>query len=183
MAKVGTGLDPEEWQGLRDSGHRMLDDMFDHLETLRDQKVWQASTPEARADFAAPLPEGPTPLDAVHETFLGSVLPYHGGNLHPGFMGWVQGGGTAVGMLAEMLAGGLNANLGGRDHMPIAVERQITGWMRDIFGFPAGAEGIFLSGASQANFVAILLARTARARARGAARGAGGSAAGGLCLG
>ena len=43
-----------------------------------------------------------------------------GGNLHPGFMGWVQGGGTVAGMLAEMLAGGLNANLGGRDHSAIA---------------------------------------------------------------
>ena len=28
-------------------------------------------------------------------------------------------------MLGEMLAAGLNANLGGRDHMPIEVERQI----------------------------------------------------------
>ena len=45
-------------------------------------------------------------------------------------MGWVHGGGTAVGMLAEMLAAGLNANLGGRDHMPIEVERQIVEWMR-----------------------------------------------------
>ena len=36
---------------------------------------------------------------------------------------------TAVGMLAEMLAAGLNANLGGRDHMPIEVERQIARWM------------------------------------------------------
>ncbi len=29
-------------------------------------------------------------------------------------------------MLAEMLAGGLNANLGGREQMPIVVERQIV---------------------------------------------------------
>ena len=36
----------------------------------------------------------------------------------------------AVGMLAEMLAAGLNANLGGRDHMPIEVERQIVEWTR-----------------------------------------------------
>jgi len=32
------------------------------------------------------------------------VLPYAVGNAHPGFMGWVHGGGTPVGMLTEMLA-------------------------------------------------------------------------------
>jgi hypothetical protein len=43
-------------------------------------------------------------------------------------MGWVHGGGSVAGMLAEMLAGGLNANLGGRDHIPMEVERQVTEW-------------------------------------------------------
>ena len=64
------------------------------------------------------------------------VLPYAVGNAHPGFMGWVHGGGTPVGMLAEMLAAGLNANLGGRDQMPIEVERQVLQWVRELFGFP-----------------------------------------------
>ena len=87
-------------------------------------------------------------------------MPYATGNVHPGFMGWVHGGGTAVGMLAEMLAAGLNANLGGRDHMPIEVERQIVEWMREMFGFPAGASGIFVTGTSMANLMAVLVART-----------------------
>jgi glutamate/tyrosine decarboxylase-like PLP-dependent enzyme len=62
-------------------------------------------------------------------------------------------------MLAEMLAGGLNANLGGRDHMPIEVERQVTDWARQWFGFPQGASGLFLTGASMANFLGVLIAR------------------------
>ncbi len=75
-------------------------------------------------------------------------------------MGWVQGGGNAVGMLAELLAAGLNANLGGRDHIPIDVERQIVEWTRDMFGFPPGAGGIFVTGTSMANLLAVLVART-----------------------
>jgi aromatic-L-amino-acid/L-tryptophan decarboxylase len=63
-------------------------------------------------------------------------------------------------MLAEMLAAGLNANLGGRDHAPIEVERQITRWMRDLFGFPEGASGLFVTGTSMANFMGVLVART-----------------------
>jgi aromatic-L-amino-acid decarboxylase len=72
----------------------------------------------------------------------------------------VHGGGTAVGMLAEMLAAGLNANLGGRDHIPVEVERQIVEWTRQMFGFPKGASGIFVTGTSMANLMAVLIART-----------------------
>ena len=72
---------------------------------------------------------------------MDNVLPYAVGNVHPRFMGWVHGGGTVVGMLAEMLAAGLNANLAGRDQMPLEVERQIVLWMRDLFGLPHPGTG------------------------------------------
>jgi glutamate/tyrosine decarboxylase-like PLP-dependent enzyme len=89
------------------------------------------------------------------------VLPYAQGNVHPGFMGWVNGGGTPVGMVAEMLAAGLNSNLGGRDHIPIEVERQVTRWVAELFGFPESASGLFVTGTSMANLVAVLIARDA----------------------
>ena len=41
-ANIATSLDPPDWREIRCDGHRMLDDMFDHLETLRDQPVWRA---------------------------------------------------------------------------------------------------------------------------------------------
>ena len=96
-----------------------------------------------RAQFREQLPQRPSNLADVYRAFTDFVMPYTTGNVHPGFMGWVHGGGSPVGMLAEMLAAGLNANLGGRDHMPIEVERQIVEWTRQMFGFPAGASGIF----------------------------------------
>ncbi len=159
-----TTLDSADWPSLRAQAHRMLDDMLDHLQTLDAQPVWQAPPPAARAAMAGPLPLGPTDLVDTHAIFRETILPYSSGNLHSGFMGWVQGAGTPVGMLAEMLAGGLNANCGGRDHMGIAVERQIVAWMREVFGFPACADGLFLTGTSQANFVALLIARTRACR-------------------
>ena len=99
------------------------------------------------------------------------ILPYAAGNVHPGFMGWVHGGGTPVGMLAEMLAAGLNANLGGRDHVPIEVERQMVRWMQRIFGFPESATGLFVTGTSMANLIGVLIARDTESGLRGAARG------------
>ncbi len=66
-----------------------------------------------------------TDLSDVYRTYTEIVQPYTLGNIHPGFMGWVQGGGTVVGMLSEMLIGGLNANLGGRDQSPSKWKRKL----------------------------------------------------------
>ena len=154
-------LDTADWQDLRAQSHRMLDDMLDYAAGIRDRPVWQPMDPAVRAVFRADLPQDPTDLSQVYQDFQKYVLPYAVGNVHPGFMGWVHGGGTPVGMLAEMLAGGLNANCGGRDHAPIEVERQIVDWSRRLFGFPAGASGLFVTGSSMANFIALLVARRA----------------------
>lgn len=139
----------------------MLDDMFDYLEKIRDRPVWQPIPPTARVSFRQPLCTAPTDLAIVHEIFMRDVLPYSVGNAHPGFMGWIHGGGTPVGMLAEMLAAGLNANLGGRDQIPVEVERQVVQWMRELFNFPESASGLFLTGTSMANLIGVLVARTA----------------------
>lgn len=154
-------LDPADWTATRALGHRMLDDMFDYVEHIRDRPVWQPIPSCVRREFSAGLPSGPTDMADVYREFTEFILPFSSGNVHPGFMGWVQGGGSVAGMLAEMLAGGLNANLGGRDHVPIEVERQITEWVRGIFGFPEGASGLFVTGTSIANFTALLIARNA----------------------
>jgi glutamate/tyrosine decarboxylase-like PLP-dependent enzyme len=154
-------LDPTHWPSFRAQGHQMLDDMFDYLEAIRERPVWQPMPDSVRTGFRNPLPMAPSELSAVHQEFLENVLPYSNGNVHPGFMGWVHGGGNAVGMLAEMLAAGLNANLGGRDHSALEVERQILQWMRRLFGFPATASGLFVPGTSMANLIAVLVARDA----------------------
>src|SRR2546427_990159 len=107
------------------------------------------------------MPQKQTDLSAAHEIFMHDILPFAVGNAHPRFMGWVHGGGTAVGMLAEMLAAGLNANLGGRDQIPIEVERQVSEWIRALFGFPDSATGLFVTGTSMANLIGVLVARTA----------------------
>ena len=147
----GVTLDPADWESVRAQAHRMLDDMLDYTEHVRSRPVWQPIPDSVRARFRSDMPCAPSELADVYDEFSQFILPYATGNVHPGFMGWVHGGGTVTGMLAEMLAAGLNANLGGRDHMPIEVERQITEWVRQMFGFPAGASGLFVTGTSMAN--------------------------------
>src|SRR6185437_16760634 len=100
-------LDPRDWKELRAQGHRMLDDMIDYIATIRERPVWQPIPDVVRAEFRKALPRAPSDLADVYRDFTDFVVPYATGNVHPGFMGWVHGGGSAVGMLAEMLAAGL----------------------------------------------------------------------------
>jgi glutamate/tyrosine decarboxylase-like PLP-dependent enzyme len=152
-------LDPEDWSGLRALGHKMMDDMIDHLATLRERPVWQPMPPPVRASFTAPLPATGTAPEALYETFTHTIQPYVTGNTHPRFMGWVHGGGNPVSMLAELLAGAMNANCGGRDHVGIAVERQVIAWAAQMLGLPEATSGVLLTGSSMANFIAVLCAR------------------------
>ena len=155
-----TSLDPQDWDALRVQAHRMLDDMIDHVAGLGEGPVRRPIPDSIRGRFRAALPTKPAALADVHQEFVDLILPYGVGNGHPRFMGWVHGGGTVEGMLAEMLAAGLNANLGGRDQIPIEVERQVSRWMADLFGFPETASGLFVTGTSMANLIAVVIART-----------------------
>jgi aromatic-L-amino-acid decarboxylase len=158
---VEESLDPRDWGEFRAQAHRMLDDILTYTERIRERPVWQESPAEVREGFREKLPRKPVELAMLHERFLAGILPYAVGNAHPGFFGWVHGGGTPVGMLAEMLAAGLNANVAGRNQVPVLVERQVVEWMRELFGFPTGAGGVLVTGSSAANLMGVLVARAA----------------------
>ena len=156
-------LDPEDWAGLRALGHRMLDDMFAYLETVRERPAWQPMPPEVQQAFQAPLPHEPQPAEAVYEELVRNILPYPFGNIHPRFWGWVIGTGTPVGVLAEMVAATMNPNLGGGDHAANRVELQVVDWCKEMLGFPPEASGLLVSGGSMANLIGLAVARSARA--------------------
>lgn len=156
------GLDPDDWSDLRRLGHRMVDDMIDHLRDRRETKLWRPMPAEIRSALRdAPLPREGRDPGALYDEFRTLVVPYANGNTHPGFMGWVHGGGTAIGMLAELLAAGLNSNLGGRDHAAIEIERRVIAWSAEMLGMPPESSGLLVTGSSAANMIAVLVASRA----------------------
>lgn len=155
-----TRLDPADWEDFRARAHAALDSMIDYQRDIRARKVWTAPPPDVRAKFRAPLPRHETPLGSALAEFETSIKPYATGNQHPAFMAYVHGAGTPFGMVAEMLAAGLNANCGGRDHIGLEVERQITRWSAEMFGLPPDSSGLCVTGSSLANFLGVLVART-----------------------
>ncbi len=167
-------LDPEDWTELRALGHRVLDDMFDYVAQVREGPVWQSMPDSVRQSFQSPLPHAPADPAAIYDEVQRHVTPYATGNVHPGFMGWVHGGGNPVGMLAELIAAGLNANLGGRDHAPIEMERQVIRWAAEMAGMPAQTSGLLVTGSSMANLIAVLVAHRAAFGAVVRGQGVGG---------
>jgi glutamate/tyrosine decarboxylase-like PLP-dependent enzyme len=115
------------------------------------------------AYFRQPVPREPKPVEDVYREFKTYVLPYPKGNIHPRFWAYVEGTGTATGMLADMLASGMNPNTAGGNHIAGYVEQQVVDWCKEAMGFPVEASGLLLSGGSMANLTALAVARQAKA--------------------
>lgn len=161
VASAAETLDPQDWEEFSRVSHQALDMMIDYLRGVAQRPVWSETPSDVRENFRAPLPRLGRDFEEVLDDFQDKILPYGVGNGHPLFLGWVHGAGTPYGMIAEMLAAGLNANCGGRNHVAIDVERQVALWASEMFGYPAGATGLFVTGTSMANFLALLVARDA----------------------
>ena len=156
----------DDWAALRALGHRMLDDMLDLQSSLTHRPAWEELPPLARRLFDEPAPIEGIGADAAYALFRSHIVPYGNGNWHPRFFGWVQGQGTPLAMLAEMLAAGMNPHLAGFNQAPPLVERQVVGWLATLMGIP-GAGGLLVTGGTAANTHALGVARYAAVRARG----------------
>ncbi len=152
-------LDPENWSEVRRLGHELLDDLIDHLSTVGERSAWTPVPSEVKTRLGAPAAKHPTDLADVLADLKRDILPYATGNIHPRFFGWVHGTGTVEGALAELVAGFMNCNVGGREHAAVYVERQVIGWLADLFGFPADCSGLLVSGTSVATILGLAVAR------------------------
>jgi glutamate/tyrosine decarboxylase-like PLP-dependent enzyme len=156
-----TSLDPADWEAFRALVHQAVDDAVDFLATIRERPAWQPVPDAVRDALREPLPRTGEPLEASYARFRELILPYATGNLHPRFFGWVHGAGTPAGALAEFLAGVMNANVGGREHAAVYVERAVVAWFGELFGFPPAGSGLLTTGTSMGNLLAICAARDA----------------------
>jgi aromatic-L-amino-acid decarboxylase len=156
-------LDPvgaAAWDDFRSLAHRMVDDMLDHLSTLDEQPAWRPLPDTVRRALGSePLPIGGVGAEAAYDDFKTHVLRYTTGNVHPRFWGWVQGNGTVLGMMAAMLAAGMNSIVAGFDQSSALVEHRVLAWLAELMGFPPDASGLFVSGTSTGSTLALAVAR------------------------
>jgi aromatic-L-amino-acid decarboxylase len=157
-------LDPADWTAFRALAHRMVDDSLDFLATLGERPPWRPMPAGVReAITAEPLPRAPQSAERAYDDFVTNVLPFTNGNRHPRFWGWIQGNGTPLGMMADMLAAGMNPHCAGLDQAPKLVELQVIAWLAELMGFPRDSSGLLVSGGTMANVLGLAVARHARA--------------------
>lgn len=152
-------LDPQDWRAVRELGHRMVDDMMNYLQTIREQPAWRPIPSVVKESLKQSLPLAPQGDEKTYQDFLENILPYPHGNIHPRYWGFVNGTGSALGMLSEMLAATMNPNCGGADHSAIYVEQQVLTWCKEMLGYAPQASGILVSGGSMANLMGLAIAR------------------------
>ncbi|MEZ4824948.1 MAG: aminotransferase class V-fold PLP-dependent enzyme [Bacteroidia bacterium] len=154
-------LEPEDWAHMRRLGHQMIDDMMDFLEGINDQPSWRPIPEEVKQKLNQDLPQLPTAAEEVYQEFKQYILPYPKGNIHPRFFSWIQGTGTAIGALSDMLASAMNPNVTIGEHAAMYVDQQVVNWCKQMLNYPASASGMLVSGGSMANITSLAVARNA----------------------
>ncbi len=158
-------------------GDLAVDLWVELLERLRDLPVARLEPAETvEAETRLPIPAAPMPLEELAEALRPLLFDHAVYAGHPGFLAYISGAGTVPGAAADLLAAGLNANVGGWSLAPGAseFERHLCGWFAERFGLPAGSGGLTTSGGAASNMTALKAARDAagqdvRARGIGAA--------------
>ena len=161
--EVEETLDPADWGEFRRFAHGVIDDTVGWLATLRERAAWTEMPEAVRASFDEPLPMEGAGAERAYAEFVERVRPYPNGNLHPRFWGWVQGTGTPLAMLADMLAAALNPHMAGFNQAPALVEKQVLAWLAELMGFPRGSSGVLTSGGTMANLIGLAVARGEKA--------------------
>jgi len=151
---------------FRALGHALVDRIALTLETLRERPVMTGeSADEWRALLGAtkPLPREGTDAAALLDEAMALLLDRSTITGHPRFHGYIASSPAPIGMLAELLAAALNANVSLWRTAPAAseIEAQTMRWLAELVGLPEGSGGLLTSGGNAANTVALLAARHA----------------------
>lgn len=165
---------------FRSLGYGLIDRIASFLASTPERPVSPGETPDevrAALNAAKPLPEEGAQAGALLERAADLLFDHSLFNGHPRFYGYVTSSAAPVGMLAELLASALNANVGAWKLAPMAteIEAQTIRWLAQFIGYPADCGGLLLSGGNMANLTCFLAARAARtgwdARKKGVAAG------------
>jgi aromatic-L-amino-acid decarboxylase len=124
---------------------------FDHEDAMSAPGRW-------RSALQQPLPECGVGIDTVLDEIGRYLLPNASQIPHPGCTSFITTGATTIGALAT-LAGAVAAPQRVGLHAFNFLEDMSLQWLAELFGLPSGMQGIYSSGGSVANLLALGAAR------------------------
>ncbi len=153
---------------FRAAGHHLVDRIADWLERLPDGPVMRDESPATIRDLLnaeRTLPEGGSDADTLLADTAQLLFEHSLFNGHPRFFGYITSSPAPIGALGDLLASAVNQNVGAWRLSPVAteIEAQTIRWIAELIGFPAGGDGLLVSGGKMANFICFLAARAAKA--------------------
>ena len=153
---------------FRRAGHALVDSVAGFLAGVPARPVTPAESPAAlqeaiRADD--PLPEDGEDGGALLRSAAALLFDHSLLNGHPRFFGYVTSSPAPIGMLGDLLAAAVNANVGSWRLGPMAteIEAQTVRWIAELLGYPTTCGGLLVSGGNMANMVGLFAARAAAA--------------------
>src|SRR5512141_132929 len=131
---------------FRSLGHDLVDRIASFLGSLRGRAVTPAESPDrvrATLDAARTLPEQSAEAGALLQNTADLLFDHSLLNGHPGFYGYITSSAAPIGMLAELLAAAVNANVGAWKLAPMAteIEAQVIRWLAQFIGYPTDCSG------------------------------------------
>src|SRR5438093_4931365 len=145
---------------FRRLGYRAVDVLAEHFASLSRQPCRSPVPEEVRRELMdRRLPTGTGDADALLDYARSKILRYPMGNGSPRFFGWVNSTAAPLGVLAELLAAGLNPSVAGGDHAATYIEHAVLNWMKQIVGMPPTSGAILTSGGSVANLIGLAVMR------------------------
>jgi len=156
-------MDPAVFRSL---GHKVVDRIAEHLESVPRGPVTSGSSPEVIREILGahrPLPEEGTHPGELLEEAASLLFGQSLFNGHPRFFGYITASPAPLGILGDLLASAVNPNVGAWTLSPMAseIEGQAVRWIADLVGYPGTCGGLMVSGGNMANFVGFLAARAA----------------------
>jgi aromatic-L-amino-acid decarboxylase len=153
---------------FRALGYGLVDQVAEFLDTLPDRPVTRDAAPATvrRAlHLTGPLPELGTAPGPLLEQTAQLLFEYSLLNGHPRCFGSITAPPAPIGILGDLLAAAVNADVAAWVLGPAAteIEAQTIRWIASLLGYPEDAGGLFVSGGNMANILCFLAARTTMA--------------------
>nr|MBC8279980.1 aspartate aminotransferase family protein [Chloroflexota bacterium] len=155
---IGADWDEKTW---REVGNRVLELAIGSSTNWDQRKPAPTGAEDILSMFSETLPEEPMGIDQLINLVEEEVIPGAAFNGHPSWFAYITGAPLPISVIGDLLESALNRSVALWRLSPAAtaIELQAIEGIREMVGFPARAEGIFVSGGQMANILAHTVMR------------------------